>query len=86
MAALVARGPDIKDVSRVLDMVAKSKGSDEKLLALARQMAKSIGGYEKAFRRYLAALQVNYSDGVSLLVASIFRARFEELYKFGKAA
>ena len=80
IALLDARGPDSKDVGRVQDMVTKAKGSDVKLMSLARQMAKSIGGYEKAYRRYLAAVQESL-----FTVASVFRARFEELYATGKA-
>ena len=75
------KGTDQKDKDRVRDIIKKSNGDPDKALALARQMAKSITGYEKAYRRYLAAESDNYHD-----LAEIFFNRFTELFKTGKAA
>jgi ribosomal protein S20 len=47
--------PEEKDKQRIKDMFTKSKGSDEKLLQLAKNMAKSIDDGLKAFRRGEAA-------------------------------
>jgi hypothetical protein len=80
IARLRAEGPEEKDRKRILDMGVRSKNSPDKYMALARQMAHSITGYEKAYRRYMAA------DEVDPGMAKIFYERFLELFKTGKAA
>jgi len=71
---------ETKDRGRIRDMVTKAAGSFGKFSALATQMAKSITGPEKAYRRGIAVL--NYSDWPQAQrqqAASIFFARAIEL-------
>lgn len=63
-----------KDIKRIEDMVAKSNGSDEKLLQLARNMAHAITDADKAHRRGLAAESEGQDD-----VAEIFFDRAKEI-------
>lgn len=59
-----------KDEMRIRDMVTKSAGSKAKLVALAKQMAKSITDVDKATRRAKAAEAMKLTD-----VANEFYAR-----------
>ena len=50
--------PDSKDIQRMEDIITKSNGDENKMLALCQQMANAIKGVEKAQRRAIAAKQV----------------------------
>jgi hypothetical protein len=66
-----------KDIQRIKDLFAKSKGSDEKLLQLTNAMANSIDNVEKAKARAEAAQQVlGIEDNP---IADIFIKRVKEL-------
>jgi hypothetical protein len=66
--------PESKDRRRVEDMSVKAKGSNEKMLQLARNMAKAITDAAKAYRRARAAESANYHD-----IAEIFDARAQAI-------
>lgn len=67
-----------KDLWRMRDMRTRAKGDDTKLLALARQMAKSIKDAEKAFRRADAAAQI-FDGKIKDQIVSIFMEAAESL-------
>ena len=50
--------PEPKDIQRMEDIITKSNGDENKMLALCQQMAKAIKGVEKAQRRAIAAKQM----------------------------
>jgi hypothetical protein len=50
--------PEEKDYKRMEDIITKSKGDEEKMLQLCRQMAKSIKDHLKAVRRAEAAKEI----------------------------
>jgi hypothetical protein len=68
---------EARDVQRIKDLFPKSKGDDEKLLKLAKNMAQSIDNVEKAQRRAEAAWQVLGAENNP--IADIFLARVQEL-------
>lgn len=67
-----------KDIQRIRDLFAKSKGDDGKLLQLTRNMAKSIDDVEKAQSRADAAIQILGTMGGNE-IADIFSDRVKEL-------
>jgi hypothetical protein len=66
-----------KDIMRIKDIFTKGKGSDEKVIRLTQNMAKSITNYEKAIGRAEAAEQILGKNNNQL--ADIFYKRAEEL-------
>ena len=66
-----------KDIQRIKDLFAKSKGDDAKLLQLAQNMANSIDDPQKAKDRASAAEQIlgKTNNGI----ADIFNQRFKDL-------
>ena len=66
-----------KDITRIKDMFTKSKGDDEKVLQLARNMAKSIDDVDKAQSRAEAAWQILGKNNNP--IADIFLDRVAEL-------
>lgn len=66
-----------KDLNRVIDILKKSKGSDDKIRALITRMANSITDKQKAYRRGEAVDQVTGGEGAEW--AKIFYDRAEEL-------
>jgi len=72
----IGQKPDAKDLKRVEDIFAKSKGKSYKAAELAETMCKLIKDKEKAYRRYLAAAQIAGKDS---RVAQIFLERAVEL-------
>lgn len=69
--------PEEKDKQRIKDLFTKSKGSDDKLLQLASNMAKSIDDPQKALRRGEAADFILGPEDNEL--AKIFYDRAKEL-------
>jgi hypothetical protein len=65
---------DVKDSTRIADIIRKSKGSNAKALQLAGNMAKAITSAEKAMRRARAAEDVNQHD-----IAEIFFNRYNAI-------
>jgi hypothetical protein len=64
-----------KDTDRIEGIYTRSNGDKDKMMAMARQMAKSIDGWRKAMQRGRAAENENYHD-----LADVFFARAKELY------
>jgi len=72
--------PERKDKDRIYRSIfERARGDVNKMLQLARAMAKSIKGAAKAWRRYEAAEDQNFHD-----VAEIFHERARELALQGK--
>jgi len=59
----IGQKPDAKDIQRVKDIFTKAKGSGWKAREKAETMCKLIKDKEKAYRRYLAAAQIDGKDG-----------------------
>jgi hypothetical protein len=59
----IGQKPDAKDIKRVQDIFTKAKGSGWKARELAQTMCKLIKDKEKAYRRYLAAAQIDEKNG-----------------------
>lgn len=70
--------PGDKDHQRMKDIVKKSKGSNDKIIQLVMNMAKSIDKEDKARRRGEAALE-NLPEEVAERCADIFFARADFL-------
>jgi hypothetical protein len=70
--------PEEKDYKRLEDIVTKSKGSEDKILQLCRQMAKSIKDDLKAKRRAEAAKEV--------LPPSVALKAYQIFMNYGKVA
>jgi hypothetical protein len=72
----IGQKPDAKDIKRVQDIFTKAKGSGWKARELAETMCKLIKDKEKAYRRYLAAAQI---DGAKGSVAQAFLEKAVQL-------
>lgn len=68
-----------KDLWRMRDMRTRAKGSEAKLVALAKQMANSIKDPEKAFRRADAAIQIFEGEEVKDQIVQAFMLAALEL-------
>jgi len=63
--------PEPKDYQRMKDIITKSKGNDDKIIALCRQMANAIKDSDKAIRRAEAAKET-LPESVALECYDIF--------------